>query len=137
MSREIDKYDSMAKTYEDQSLTKNEKLIYVYLILLYNNTKQYAYPSYVSLKKALSTTRDDTVSKVIKSLEEKGYIKSEQAIVSVLIPREKVQAQESDYFIERTFSGSLPGFFAAFLGGKKLSKEEADELRKMIAEHEE
>ena len=48
-----------------------------------------------------------------------------------------MQAQESDYFIERTFSGSLPGFFAAFLGGKKLSKEEADELRKMIAEHEE
>ena len=42
MSREINKYDSMAKTYEDQSLTKNEKLIYVYLILLYNNTKQYA-----------------------------------------------------------------------------------------------
>ena len=77
MSREINKYDSMAKTYEDQSLTKNEKLIYVYLILLYNNTKQYAYPSYVSLKKALSTTRDDTVSKVIKSLEEKGYIKRE------------------------------------------------------------
>lgn len=77
MSKEINKYESMAKTYEDQSLTKNEKLIYVYLILLHNNIKNYAYPSYVSLKKALSTTRDDTVSKVIKSLEEKEYIERE------------------------------------------------------------
>ena len=81
--------------------------------------------------------KKSTTYTTIKKLCEKGYIKSEQAIVSVLIPREKVQAQESDYFIERTFSGSLPGFFAAFLRGKKLSKEEADELRKMIAEHEE
>ncbi len=72
--KEINKYDSMAKTYEDQYLTKNEKLIYVYLILLHNNIKGYAYPSYSSLKKALSTTRDDTVSKVVKSLEEKEYI---------------------------------------------------------------
>ncbi|MDU4413996.1 hypothetical protein GKD08_06110 [Paeniclostridium sordellii] len=73
--KEINKYDSMAKTYEDQYLTKNEKLIYVYLILLHNNSKGFAYPSYVSLKRALSTTRDDTVSKIVKSLEEKRYIK--------------------------------------------------------------
>lgn len=73
----VNKYDSMAKTYEDQDITKNEKLIYVYLILLYNNSKGFAYPSYTSLKRALSTTRDDTVSKVVKSLEEKKYIKRE------------------------------------------------------------
>ena len=61
------KYDAMNKTYEDQALSKNEKLIYNYLILMYNEASGYAYPSYVSLKKALSTTRDDTVSKILKS----------------------------------------------------------------------
>ena len=39
--------------------------------------------------------------------------------------------------MERTFEGSLPGFVAAFLGGKKISKEEATMLKKMIDEHRE
>lgn len=68
---------------------------------------------------------------------EKGYIASEEATVSVLISKEQVQADESAYFIERTFDGSLPGFVAAFLGGRKISEAEAQALRKMIDEHRE
>ena len=81
--------------------------------------------------------KKSTTYTTIKKLCEKGYIKNENAVVSVKIPREKVQSQESDYFVERTFSGSLPRFLAAFLGGKKLSRKEAEEIRKMIEEHEE
>jgi len=68
----------------------------------------------------------------IKRLSEKNILKNENAIVVPLISKEEVQAQESDAFVERTFSGSLPGFLTAFLGGKKLSKQEAEELKKLI-----
>ena len=71
----------------------------------------------------------------IKKLCEKGYLTTENAVVRALIPREKVQADESEYFVERTFGGSLPQFVAAFLGGKKISEKEAEYLKKLIDEH--
>lgn len=81
--------------------------------------------------------KKSTTYTVIKKLCEKGYIQNENAIVSVLIPKEKAQAEETEYFVERTFEGSLPGFLAAFLGGRILSEEEAEKLKKMIDEHKE
>lgn len=68
----------------------------------------------------------------IKRLCEKGLLKNENAVVEPLVSREEIQAQESDAFVERTFAGSLPGFLAAFLGGKKLSDQEAEELKHLI-----
>ena len=62
-------------------------------------------------------------------------MKNENAIVSVLVAKEDCQAVESDYFVERTFGGSLPGFLAAFLNSKKLTEEEAEEIKKMIDAH--
>lgn len=81
--------------------------------------------------------KKSTTYTVIKKLCEKGYIQNEDAVVSVLIPKEKVQAEESEYFVERTFEGSLPGFLVAFLGGRTLSDEEAEKLKRMIDEHKE
>lgn len=81
--------------------------------------------------------KKSTTYTVLKKLCEKGYITNENAVVSVLIPREKVQEDESTYFVERTFGGSLPGFLAAFLGNKKLSDREVKELEKLIAAHKE
>ena len=71
----------------------------------------------------------------IKKMCEKGYIENIQAIVRVLIPKERVQADESDYFVERTFDGSLPAFLTAFLGGKTITEKEADKIKRMIDEH--
>lgn len=73
----------------------------------------------------------------IKRLCEKGILKNEKAIVEPLVTREEVQAQESDAFVERTFGGSLPGFLAAFLGGKKISAREAEELKRLIDHYKE
>ncbi len=81
--------------------------------------------------------KKSTTYTVVRKMCEKGYISNENATVRVLIPKEQVQAEESGYFVERTFDGSLPHFVAAFLGGKKLSKEEAGALKKLIDEHEE
>ena len=68
----------------------------------------------------------------IRRLCEKGVLKNEHAVVEPLVSREEVQARESDAFVERTFGGSLPGFLTAFLGSRKLSEKEAEELKKLI-----
>ena len=76
--------------------------------------------------------KKSTTYTTIKKLSEKGYIKNEHAVVSVLIEKERVQIEESNYFVERTFGGSLPGFLTAFLGGKRISREEADRIKEII-----
>lgn len=71
----------------------------------------------------------------LKRLCDKGLIQNESALVTPLVSQDQVQRQESSYFVERTFHGSLPGFVAAFLGGKTLSEQEAEELKALIDQH--
>lgn len=81
--------------------------------------------------------KKSTTYTVLKKMCEKGFAQNEGAVVTALIPREQVQAFESKHFVERAFDGSLPGFLAAFLGGKTISKQEAEQLKRLIDEHEE
>ena len=81
--------------------------------------------------------KKSTTYTVIKKMSEKGYIVNENAVISVLIPKEKVQTDETEYFVERTFGGSLSHLIAAFLGGKKITDREAEKLKKLIDEHKE
>ena len=81
--------------------------------------------------------KKSTTYTVIRKMCEKGYITNEDATVKVIIPKEQAQTEESEQFVKRTFAGSLPGFITAFLGGKKISKEEAEKLKKLIDEHRE
>ena len=73
----------------------------------------------------------------LRLLAEKGYVKNEDAVVTSVLSRGEVQAAESAYVVEQTFSGSLPGFLVSFLGGKTISEEEAEELKRLIDEHRE
>ena len=81
--------------------------------------------------------KKSTTYTVIRKLSERGFLKNEDALVTPLVSKSECQAVESDYFVERTFGGSLPKFLAAFLGGKKISEEEAEEIRRLIDSHRE
>nr|WP_308625148.1 BlaI/MecI/CopY family transcriptional regulator [uncultured Eisenbergiella sp.] len=81
--------------------------------------------------------KKSTTYTAIKKLCGKGYITNEKAVVSAVIPREQVQKDETEYFVERTFGGSLPQFVAAFLGGKTLSEKDAERIKEMIDAHKE
>ena len=48
--------------------------------------------------------------------------------------REEYYAHRSNQYVEETFHGSLPAFFAAFTRGKPLTEDEREEIRRMIDE---
>ena len=81
--------------------------------------------------------KKSTTYNAIRRMCEKCLIQNEKATVSVIIPQEQVQMQESQAFLERTFEGSLPRFVAAFLSGKAISDREAEEIRRLIDAHQE
>ena len=57
---------------------------------------------------------------------------AENAIVTSLVSKEEVQSSTSSEVVERSFSGSLPGFIAAFTRKRALTPKEADEIQKII-----
>lgn len=81
--------------------------------------------------------KKSTTYMVIKKLAGRGFLRNEDALVTALVPKEACQAAETDYFMERTFEGSLPKFVAAFLGNRKISEKEAREIKAMIENHKE
>ena len=76
--------------------------------------------------------KKSTVFNMIRKLAERGFVKNENAVVTALVRREQVAKYESETVIEKNFGGSLPAFISAFLDGKKITAEEAEELKKMI-----
>ncbi len=81
--------------------------------------------------------KKSTTYTMLKRLSEKGLVVNESTVVRSLVSREDVQAAESEYVVEQTFSGSLPGFLVSFLGGRTISEHEAEELKRLIDAHRE
>lgn len=80
--------------------------------------------------------KKSTVFNLIRKLGERGILRNENATVTALVAREQVLSQESEAVVERSFGGSLPSFVAAFLSGKRISHQEAEDLRRLIDESE-
>jgi predicted transcriptional regulator len=81
--------------------------------------------------------KKSTTYTVLKKLCEKGIFQNENAVVSSLIRMDEYYAKQSIRFVEDTFGGSLPKFLTAFIGGRKLSEHQAEELKRLIDEHKE
>jgi len=73
-----------------------------------------------------------TTYTVIKRLGERGVLKNENGTVTALVSKEEAQAGEIDELVEKKFEGSLPAFIAAFTKHQDLSREELDEVQRMI-----
>lgn len=75
-----------------------------------------------------------TTYTVLRKLIDKGLLKNDNGIVTSLISKDEFYSSRSRQIVDESFKGSLPAFVAAFVSGKKLSSEEADEIRRMIDE---
>lgn len=76
--------------------------------------------------------KKSTTYTVLRRLCERGIFQNQDGAVTSLISRQDFYAVQSEQFVEETFSGSLPAFFAAFTTRKKLSEEDITELENLL-----
>ena len=76
--------------------------------------------------------KSTTTYTVIKRLSERGVLKNENTVVTSLVSKDEIQADQMEEFVEKTFEGSLPAFIAAFTKHRKMSEEELDAVQAMI-----
>ena len=91
----------------------------------------------VKLCEAELNWKKPTTYTVLRRLCERGLFRNEGGTVSACISREEFYAMQSERFVEENFSGDLPSFLAAFTRRRGLSKQEIDEIRRMIDTFEE
>jgi predicted transcriptional regulator len=78
--------------------------------------------------------KKSTTYTVLKKLCDRGILQNRDAVVTALVKREDVQKYESKAVVEKSFGGSLPKFLTAFLGERKITEQEAEELKQIIEE---
>jgi len=76
--------------------------------------------------------KKSTTYTVLKKLCERGIFQNNDGIVTSLLTKDEFNAVQSEQFVEDTFEGSLPAFLAAFTSRKTLSKDEVEEIRRLI-----
>ena len=81
--------------------------------------------------------KKSTTYTMLKKLVDKGYVSNDKAMVTARVSREAAREVESRYVVETRFSGSLPSFLVSFLGGRTISEEEAEDLKRLIDAHRE
>jgi predicted transcriptional regulator len=92
-------------------------------------------PELVKIAERELKWKKSTTYTVLKRLCEKGIFKNESAVVTALIKKDEFYSEQSRSYVEETFGGSLPKFFAAFVGKRKLNANQAEELKRLIDEH--
>ena len=78
--------------------------------------------------------KKSTTYTVLRKLCDRGILQNQDAVVTSLVKREDVQKYESNVVIEKSFGGSLPKFLTAFLDERKITKQEAEQLKQIIEE---
>lgn len=82
-----------------------------------------------------------TVATVVRRMEEKGLIESEQAgrakVFTPCLAREEAAAAETETLLERAYQGSVGLMMNALLRERSLSKQELDALYALLEQSEE
>lgn len=76
--------------------------------------------------------KKSTTYTVLKKLCARGIFRNEDAVVTAHLSREEFYGGKSRQFVEETFGGSLPRFLTAFIGKKKLTDAQVEELQALI-----
>ena len=87
------------------------------------------------LTKELGWNKNTTYT-LIKRCIKKGAIERSEPnfMCHALIPKEEVQEAETNELINKIYDGSADKLFAALLSRKKLSAEEIEKLRQIVAD---
>lgn len=81
--------------------------------------------------------KKSTTYTVLRKICGNGIFQNENAVVSSKISKEEYARRKGERYLEENYNGSLPGFVAAFLKRKRLSRREVEELARMIEEYRE
>ncbi|MBC5582140.1 BlaI/MecI/CopY family transcriptional regulator [Anaerofilum sp. BX8] len=76
--------------------------------------------------------KKSTTYTMLKRLCQRGLFENRGGRVQALTSKEEFCARRGEQFLEESFGGSLPRFFAAFTRHNRLSGAEVEELRQMI-----
>lgn len=87
-------------------------------------------------EKELNWKRTTTYT-VLKKLCDRGIFETKDSVISALISKEEFHAIQSEQFVKENFQGSLPAFIAAFTARNGLSREELEQIRKLMDSFEE
>ncbi|HBM99193.1 MAG TPA: BlaI/MecI/CopY family transcriptional regulator [Ruminococcus sp.] len=78
-----------------------------------------------------------TTYTVLKRLSDRGLFENNGGLVSAKITRDEFYLMQGESLVDEAFNGSLPVFLAAFTSNKRLSREDVDEIRRLIDSYEE
>ncbi|MEG1028342.1 MAG: BlaI/MecI/CopY family transcriptional regulator, partial [Oscillospiraceae bacterium] len=81
--------------------------------------------------------KKSTTYTMLKRLCDKKIFSNENGMVVALISPEEFKAEQGKQFIGEAFNGSLPKFLVAFTKQNKLSKNDIEQLQKLIDEYKE
>lgn len=76
--------------------------------------------------------KKSTTYTALKKLCDRGLFRNDGGTVTPVLTRQEFYAGQSRQFVEETFDGSLPAFIAAFAAGRKLSRRDVEDIRKML-----
>ena len=89
-------------------------------------------PELVKLCEKEFQWKKSTTYTVLKKLCDRGIFQNEQTVVTSRISKEEFNSYRSRKFVEDSFGGSIPRFLTAFMGGKKLTAKQAEEIKELI-----
>lgn len=92
-------------------------------------------PELVKLCEKEMNWKKSTTYTVLKKLCDRGIFRNDNAMVSARLKKEEFYGMQSRKYVEDVFGGSLPKFLTAFCGGRKLSVEEVDQMKRFIDEN--
>lgn len=76
--------------------------------------------------------KKSTTYTVIRRLVDRKILSNEDSIVTSLVKKEEAQRAETEELIDKVYGGSIKNFFSSFLQKENLSKDDIEELRRIV-----